>query len=67
MNIKVKAKQNIEIEYSEYAQEHDKKIFVDAPFLADLKIGQQIKFQQSGVVIKIKSRKEQAILCEVIE
>ena len=67
LNIKVKAKQTIEIEYSEYAQEHDKKIFIDAPFLSTLKVGQQIRFQQSGVVIKIKSTKDQAILCEVIE
>ena len=67
MDIKVKARQTIEIEYSEYAQEHDKRIFVDAPFLRELKVGQLIKFQQSGVVIKIKSNKENATMCEVIE
>jgi len=67
LDIKVKAKQTIEIDYSEYAQEHDKKIFVDAPFLGDLKTGQTLKFQQSGVVVKIKSSKENAIMCEVVE
>jgi len=67
VDIKVKAKQNIEIDYSEYAQEHDKKIFIDAPFLKELKIGQQIKFHQSGVLIKIKSNKEDLIMAEVIE
>jgi len=67
VDIKVKAKQNIEIDYSEYAQEHEKKLFVDAPFLKELKIGQQIKFHQSGVVIKIKSIKDDIIICEVIE
>ncbi|MCX6823559.1 MAG: pyruvate kinase [candidate division SR1 bacterium] len=67
MDIKVKARQTIEIEYSEYAQEHDKRIFVDAAFLRQLKVGQVIKFQQSGVVIKIKSNKEDATMCEVIE
>lgn len=67
VDIKVKARQNIEIDYSEYAQEHDKKIFVDAPFLKDMKVGQQISFQQSGVVIKIKSNKDNLIMCEVIE
>ncbi len=67
VDIKVKARQNIEIDYSEYAQEHDKKIFVDAPFLKDLKVGQQISFQQSGVVMKIKSNKENLIMCEVVE
>lgn len=67
LDIKVKARQNIEIDYSEYAQEHDKRIFMDAPFLHELKVGQVIKFQQSGVVIKIKSSKENLIMCEVIE
>lgn len=67
LDIKVKARQNIEIDYSEYAQEHDKKIFVDASFLHELKVGQIIKFQQSGVVIKIKSSKENLIMCEVVE
>lgn len=67
MDIKVKAKQNIEIEYSEYAQEHDKRIFVDAAFLRELKVGQVMKFQQSGVVIKVKSNKETATICEVVE
>ena len=67
LDIKVKARQTIEIEYSEYAQEHDKRIFVDAPFLRELKIGQLIKFQQSGVVVKVKSNKEQATMCEVVE
>lgn len=67
MDIKLKARQKIEIDYSEYAQEHDKKIFMDAAFLHELKVGQVIKFQQSGVVIKIKSSKENLIMCEVIE
>jgi len=67
LDIKVKARQTIEIEYSEYAQEHDKRIFVDASFLRELKVWQVIKFQQSGVVVKIKSNKETATMCEVIE
>ncbi len=67
VDIKVKAKQNIEIDYSEYAQEHDKKLFIDAPFLKDLKVGQQIKFHQSGVMIKIKTIKDGVVICEVVE
>jgi pyruvate kinase len=67
VDIKVKAKQKIELDYSEYAQEHDKKLFIDAPFLKDLKIGQQINFHQSNVVIKIKSNKDDIVICEVIE
>ncbi len=37
LNVKVKEKWSIFIEYSEYAQENDKRIFVDAPFLWELK------------------------------
>ncbi len=65
LDIKVKSGQTIGLDYSEYAQEHDKKIFIDAPFINELKIGQIIKFQQSGVQMKIKSNKENIILCEV--
>jgi len=67
VNIKVKDKQKIELDYSEYAQEHEKKLFLDAPFLHSLKIGQQIKFQQSGVTIKIKEIKETGMVAEVVQ
>jgi len=65
-NIKVKDKQKLEMEYSEYAQEHEKKVFIDAPFIRDLKVGQQIKFQQSGVVVKIKQITETGVMTEVV-
>lgn len=67
VDIKVKTRQTIEVDYSEYAQEHDKKIFLDAPFIHEMKIGQIIKFQQSGVVMKIKSIKDKVVMCEVTE
>jgi len=67
VNIKVKDKQKLEMEYSEYAQEHEKKIFIDAPFLRDLKVGQQIKFQQSGVVVKIKDINATGVMTEVVQ
>ena len=67
VDIKVKEKQKIEIDYSEYAQEHEKKLFLDAPFLHELKVGQQIKFQQSGVIIKIKSVEETGSIAEVVQ
>ncbi len=67
VNIKVKDRQKLEMEYSEYAQEHEKKVFIDAPFLCDLKTGQQIKFQQSGVVVKIKEITETGVMTEVVQ
>jgi hypothetical protein len=47
INIKLKEKQQIDIEYSEYAQENNHKIFIDAIFLTQLKAGQIITFEQS--------------------
>ena len=67
VDIRVKDKQIIELDYSEYAQEHEKKLFLDAPFLHELKVGQQIKFQQSGVTIKVKSQQESGLLAEVVQ
>ncbi len=67
MDIKVKEKQKIEMEYSEYAQENDQKIFVDATFLAELKPNQEIIFEQSGVKLKAKEINEDIVTCEVIQ
>ncbi len=67
VDIKVKDKQKIEIEYSEYAQEHEDKIFVDATFLSELKSNQEIVFEQSWVKMKAKEIKEDLIVCEVTQ
>jgi len=66
MEIKLKEKQVIEIEYSEYAQENAQKIFIDATFIGKLKAWQQIIFEQSWVVLKIKSVLEDSVMAEVI-
>ncbi len=67
MDIKVKEKQKIEMEYSEYAQENDQKIFVDATFLSALKPNQEILFEQSWVKLKAKEINEDIVTCEVIQ
>ena len=67
MDLSLREKSTIALDYSEYAQEHDKKIFVDAPFLNSLPVGQLIKFQQSNIILKIKSKKDQDVLCEVVK
>lgn len=66
VDIKLKDKQKIEVEYSEYAQEHNEKIFVDATFLSQLKSGQEITFEQSWIKLKVKETKEDLVLCEVV-
>lgn len=65
VDIKLKDKQKIEVEYSEYAQEHDQKIFIDATFLSQLKNNQEIVFEQSWIKLKVKEVKEDLVVCEV--
>ncbi len=67
MDIIVKDKQKIEIEFSEYAQESNQKIFVDATFLWQLKNNQEIIFEQSGIKIKVKEVYEDIIIGEVVK
>lgn len=67
MDLTLREKSTVTLDYSEYAQEQDKKIFVDAPFLTSLPVGQIIKFQQSNIILKIKTKKDQDISCEVVK
>lgn len=66
LDITLKEKQEIEIEFSEYAQENNQRIFVDATFVGELEKGQIIQFEQSGVQIKVKSTTEDIAVTEVI-
>lgn len=67
LNVKAKEWAVITVEYSEYAQENNKRIFIDAPFLRELPKGNKIKFEQSGVVLKVKEILPEAINCEVVK
>ncbi len=67
MDLTIREKSTVTLDYSEYAQEQDKKIFIDAPFLPTLPVGQIIKFQQSNIILKIKAKKDQDVLCEVVK
>lgn len=67
VDLSLREKSTVVMDYSEYAQEHDKKIFVDAPFLLSLSVGQVIKFQQSNIILKVKSKKEQDLVCDVVK
>lgn len=67
LNVKAKEGASIVVEYSEYAQEHSKRIFVDAPFLRELPKGSKIRFEQSGIVLKIKEILPEAINCEIVK
>lgn len=67
VNLKVKDKQQIEVEYSEYAQEQNQKIFIDTPLIGTVKPGQIISLQQSGISMKVKSIRGENALCEIIK
>ena len=66
LDITLKDKQEIEIEFSEYAQENNQRIFIDATFVGELDKGQLIQFEQSWVQVKVKSTKEDIAIVEVI-
>lgn len=66
-NLPVKKGQKWTIEYSEYAQEGNTKIYIDYAHLEDLKAGSLIRCQQSEVVLKVKSTEEDLAEVEVAE
>ena len=66
-DIPVKKGQKITIDYSEYTQENDKKIFIDYAHIEKLPLGAIINFEQSQVQLKIESKNEDFAECKVIE
>lgn len=53
VNIPIKVGDSWTLEYSEYAQDSDNKIYVDYPDLGNLNDGDEIYAQQSGIVFKV--------------
>jgi len=67
MDVSVRKGGTIIMDYSEYAQENNKRIFIDYPNIRDLPIWTKIYFQQSNIIIKVKSIKDEFIICEVLQ
>jgi pyruvate kinase len=67
MDVSVRKWSTIALDYSEYAQESDKRIFIDYPDIQDLPTWTKIYFQQSDILIKVKSIKDDYIMCEVLQ
>jgi pyruvate kinase len=68
VNINLRKGSTINIDYSEYAQEWDKIIFVDYEKLWSLDIGSKIKFEQSNILLEVVEVKaEDNIDCKVVE
>ena len=66
-NFGVKVWQKVVVEYSEYTQENQNKIYVDYPDMDLISLGSEIKFVQSWVVLKVENHIEDAVECTVTE
>jgi pyruvate kinase len=67
VDIPVKKGQKIIVDYSEYTQDGDKKIYIDYAHLNKLPIGASITFEQSQVVLKVEKKKEDYAECSIAE
>ncbi|MDD2537404.1 MAG: pyruvate kinase [Candidatus Absconditabacteria bacterium] len=65
-DIPVKKNQTITIDYSEYTQESDKKIYIDYAHLDKVPLGSEIVFEQSEVVLRVEEKKEDYAECKVL-
>lgn len=54
LEVVVKKGDEINIDYSEYAQENEKKLFIDYPLVGELEVGEIIELEQSGIKLEIK-------------
>ena len=68
MDMTLKKWDTVNIDYSEYAQENDKIIFVDYEKLWELPVGSKIKFEQSNILVEVSEiLAEDNINCKVID
>jgi pyruvate kinase len=66
-DITIKKGQKITVDYSEYTQDSDKKVYIDYAHLDKLPIGATITFEQSQITLKIEKKKEDFAECVVVE
>ncbi|MDR3168376.1 MAG: hypothetical protein LBU27_01030 [Candidatus Peribacteria bacterium] len=65
-DIPLKKGQKITVDYSEYTQDGDKKIFIDYAHLDKLSEGDEIVFESSQVLLKIEHQQEDYAECVVV-
>lgn len=66
-NFALKVWQKVIVEYSEYTQENQNKIYIDYSYMDLIPVWSEIKFVQSGVVLKVEKNMEDAVECSVVE
>jgi len=67
INVNVKKDQKIIVDYSEYAQENVKKVFIDYAFLWQIPTKTKIIFEQSWVEMQIEECWEDFVDCKVLK
>jgi pyruvate kinase len=67
VDIPIKKGQKIIVDYSEYTQDGDKKIYIDYAHIAKLPLGAPITFEQSQVQLKVEKKQEDYAECSVVE
>ena len=68
LDVNLKKWDIVNVDYSEYAQENDKIIFIDYENLAELWVWAKIKFEQSNILLEITEIKaEDNVDCKVVE
>lgn len=66
-DIPVQKGKMITIDYSEYSQESDQKIYIDYAHIEKLPIGAPIVFEHSQVIAEVVEKKEDYAECKIIE
>ncbi|MDR0369821.1 MAG: hypothetical protein LBH96_04905 [Candidatus Peribacteria bacterium] len=66
-DVPIQKGQMITIDYSEYSQESDQKIYIDYAHLEKLPIGAPIEFEHSQVIAEVVEKKEDYAKCKIIE
>ncbi len=67
VNLSLQKGDKITLEYSEYAQDGDQKLYVDYAFLEDIAVGTELYFIRSKAVIRVLSTSTDALEGEVIQ
>jgi len=64
--VSLKKWQEISIDYSEYAQESDLKLYIDYSRMHELPTGTQINLAQSEIVLEVKTITNEEAICTVL-
>gem|GEM_PF-2546295 len=67
MEVTVKKGQTFAVDYSEYAQEADHKLFIDYPGVGALPKGAIVLCKQSGVSFEVTECTEDEAVCKVLQ